>query len=176
MRVSKSMIFLKKQFSSGAGGFSQEPLTYTLITRNNIAAVYERSRNGKIRDYEVFKIKVIPKGTVIFNSVPSSDDEERYPSTGDFGKIAWSFHGQCAKDAAIKKFHEISELKEKNPKIKTWQIPDKDFTINDVAALNNSNYISASNFVKENLNKTLAFAYEKRLNVKGKASKFYKKI
>jgi len=112
------MIKLETQFVSGAGGFAQEPLTYTQIATNDTAAVYERSRDGKVKDYEVFLHKVTPKGFV--QKFPNGkvnvieDDTQTYPSSEQFGKRAWAFHGTKAKEAAMTKFNELTN-KANNP-------------------------------------------------------------
>jgi hypothetical protein len=95
---------LQKQFESGDGGFSANPLTYRQINRTNTVAMYERSREGKILDYEVFLVKVKKKGTRIFKQI-LDDDVEHYPSNEQFGKIAWSFAGQNAQINAVNKFN-----------------------------------------------------------------------
>ena len=79
------MIKLEKTFVSGDGGFSNDPLTYTLVERTESAAVYERSRQGMIKDYEVFKIRVLEKGKKIFTKIVQ-EDTEQYPSSEQFGK------------------------------------------------------------------------------------------
>jgi hypothetical protein len=101
------MIELEKEFVSGAGGFSADPLTYTQLKRNEKAAVYMRSRDGKPYDYETFLIKVKPKGTRIFNKI-LEDDEECYPSCSQFGRIAWSY-GNVG--MAMFRFHELTHGK-----------------------------------------------------------------
>lgn len=96
---------LEKQFISGAGGFSFNPLTYTQIVRNDRYAVYERSREEKVKDYETIKIKVIKAGTQIFNKTVI-EDEEHYPGTSEFGRTAWSF---ADKTAALKRYDTLSK-------------------------------------------------------------------
>ncbi len=173
------MIELPKTFTSGAGGFSgAEVLTYNQVTRSKSAAVYERSKDGKVKDYEAFKIKVIPKGTAIFNGPASLDDEEHYPSNNDFGRIAYSFHGKFAKEAALNRFKELNEEKEEidNPSPeKEMKIPSVEFTTGEFAALNDTNYITASNYIKNNPDK-IKFVREERRQAKGKMSKIYKKV
>lgn len=100
------MIKLQETFVSGVGGFTADPLTYTQLCRNEGAAVYERSRNGKIKDYEVFFIKVEPKGKKIFDQV-LEDDREVYPNTSQFGHIAWSF-GNIG--AAMDRFKRLTQI------------------------------------------------------------------
>ncbi len=103
------MIELEKEFVSGAGGFSSNPLTYTQLKRNEKAAVYMRSRDGKPYDYETFLIKVKPAGTRIFQKV-LEDNEECYPSCSQFGRIAWSYSNI---GMAMHRFHELTHGKVK---------------------------------------------------------------
>lgn len=103
------MIKLKEKFVSGDGGFSATPLTYTQVIRNNNFAVYERSLDGKVKDYETIHIKILKAGTRIFQQV-LTEDEERYPGTSEFGRSAWSFTGN-GKNAAINKFNQLTEDK-----------------------------------------------------------------
>jgi hypothetical protein len=102
------MITLDLMFVSGDGGFSADPLTYTQIARNDKVAVYERSRNGNVLDYEVFKIKISPKGKKIFATV-LADDQEEYPSTSQFGQWAWSISGPNAKARALALMEELTK-------------------------------------------------------------------
>lgn len=101
------MIKLETQFVSGEGGFSAEPLTYTQVIRNEKFAVYERSRDGKVKDYEVIKIQILKKGLKIFLKT-IEEDTEKYCSTSQFGQFGWSFTGTYAKDAALAKFEALS--------------------------------------------------------------------
>lgn len=110
------MIKLEIQFTSGAGGFASDPLDYKQIIRNDKYAVYERSRNGQVKDYEVFKIKIDPKGKE--QKFPNGtikvveDDTEKYPSNTDFGRSAWSFTGNPKMSylAAIHKYNDLNSV------------------------------------------------------------------
>lgn len=101
------MIELEKEFVSGAGGFSANPLTYTQIKRTEKAAVYMRSQNGLPYDYETFLIKIKSKGEY---PLPNgkvqvlTDDTEQYPTSSLWGRIAWSYTNI---GLAMVKFHEL---------------------------------------------------------------------
>lgn len=101
------MIELEKEFVSGAGGFSANPLTYTQIKRTDKAAVYMRSQNGLPYDYETFLIKIKSKGEY---PLPNgkfqvlTDDTEQYPTSSLWGRIAWSYTNI---GLAMVKFHEL---------------------------------------------------------------------
>lgn len=176
------MIKLEEIFKSGMAGFGAEQLTYTLVKRNERVAIYERSReNGVIKDVEVFLVKVVPKGTVIFGSEPSKEDREMYCANSEFGRTAFSYHNSGARSAAIKKFDELNQLKEEidHPSSeKEIIVPEGEWTTNMLADANSTNYITASLYIKENLNKTIKFLYEKNTNPggRGKKSKFYAAI
>jgi len=199
------MIKLQEQFKSGAGGFSgPEILTYNQVIRSDTAAVYERSRDGKVKDFEVFKIKFYPKGMIqkFPNGTTTTieDDTERYPSNGDFGKIAWC----CGKTEAMRRFNEISnsavklddeddeikiiEIDETVPVVSTGRrgrapkqrhdlvIPDGEFTTNDLTELNQVDRNDAVFYINQELGKKIQFIGEKRIGENKRPSKIYKKI
>jgi len=97
------MITLPVTFTSGEAGFSADPLTYTQVVREGMFAVYERSRDGLVKDYEVIKIRIALKGDVSFKKI-TEEDTEHYPSTGTWGKKGWSFR---SKGGALAKFEEL---------------------------------------------------------------------
>lgn len=166
------MKLLEREFVSGDGGYSAEPLVYTQVIRSDKAAVYKRSRNGKIREFEVFKIKVLPKGTKIFSQT-LEDDEERYPSNGDFGKTAWSC---LLEKRAMERFHELNKVKEDKKEVQ-FKFPKNEFTTNELAELNQTNYITAVNELKAALSlKKVKFVKEERRASRGKMSKIYIKL
>lgn len=119
------MIELEKEFNSGAGGFSDNPLSYTQLKRNEKAAVYMRSRNGQPYDYEAFLIKIDKKGktTKFPNGTVKvlEDDMEKYPSCSQFGRIAWSF---CNISMAMLRFHELTHGEVKEELTDGKEIPD----------------------------------------------------
>jgi hypothetical protein len=119
------MIELEKEFISGEGGFSADPLTYTQLKRNEKAAVYMRSKDGKPYDYETFLIKVKPKGTRIFQKI-LEDDEECYPSSSQFGRIAWSFNDI---GLAMHRLHELTTDKVKDEVIEGDDTPITEMTV-----------------------------------------------
>jgi hypothetical protein len=172
------MIKLEEKFVSGAGGYAAEPRTYTQIARTETFAIYERSVNGVPKDYEVFEIKILPKGTQIFTTF-TEDDQEKYPSNSQFGMSAWSC---LTKERAMQRYDElvakgiVNKADEATPK-KELIIPVNQFTTNDVVELNSVNYITAANFIKKSLGENkIKFIEERRLHSRGKASKFYSKI
>jgi hypothetical protein len=169
------MIKLETKFVSGDGGFSQDPLTYTQIKRTDTVALYERSRDGRAMDFEVFIVKVDPKGKQIFATV-LEDDREKYPSSGVFGFSAWSCinleQAMVHYDRLIKEQSNPQEPAAKQVLI----IPDGEFTLGELAEKNNVQYSVAFLFNKAALEAgSVRYLREERRNAKGKPSKIYAK-
>jgi hypothetical protein len=171
------MIKLETSFVSGDGGFASDPLTYTQVARTAGVAIYERSRNGKTYDFEVFRIKILAKGTKIFDAI-TEDDQEKYPSTSQFGIVAWSFNNR---KVAMKRYQELSkEAQDKADGVvevkKELLIPVTEFTVGEFAEANGMTYANAFLFVKGALGENkIKFLREERRNAKGKPSKIYAK-
>jgi hypothetical protein len=172
------MIKLPTEFVSGDGGFTTDPLTYKLVTRNDMAAVYERSRDGHVKDYEAFLIKVDPKGKI--QKFPGGtikvveDDTEKYPTNSQFGRIAWSFGN---KEAAIRRFEKISIIPpddEDDEPVQKIVVPVGEFTVTELATQNKVEYVTAAMFVKASVaDGSVKFVREERRNLRGKMSKIY---
>ena len=192
------MIKLPLEFTSGAGGFAAEPLDYKQVVRSDKAAVYQRSRNGIVKDYEVFKIKVLKKGTQIFQKTVA-EDEERYPSSTNFGFIAWSISGgPSAMNAAIAKFDDLNKepiekeavVDDSVPKVPGKRgrkrkerndlvFPNSDFSMKDLLKLNTSwsqplAYIQLQKFVKSG--SVIEVGRVKNESGRGRASVIYRKV
>lgn len=175
------MIELEKQFTSGEGGYSADPLTYTQVQRTDKVALYSRGRDGKVMDYEVFFIKIEPKGKVskfpggVVKVTP--DDKELYPSSGQWGRIAWS----CANlTVAKERFDELNKQanapEDEESVTESLTIPVGEFTVTELATANKIEYPIASVFVKTQLELgSIKFLREERRAAKGKASKIYAK-
>lgn len=168
------MITLEKQFVSGVGGFSgTDVLTYTEIARQDNIAIYQRSRDGKIKDYEVIRIHVKPKGFQIMNGKPLEDDTEMYPSTGQWGKQGWSYLNKGGAKAKMESLL-TQAIESDNEEKKEITIPVAEFTTNELATHNSIGYIEATAFIKEAItNGSIQFLKMERKNVKGKESKVY---
>jgi hypothetical protein len=172
------MITLPVEFKSGEGGFSSNPLIYKQIVRKNQYAVYERvDHNGKRMDYEAVKIRMIPKGTSIFNQPPSLDDKERYAATSSWGKMGFTC---VTEERALQKLEEIIQKDINNStnsvKVETI-IPVGEFVINDVITQNNITYPIASLFIKTAISSGIVkFIRQERRASKGKPSNIYVKV
>lgn len=170
------MIKLETTFVSGEGGFSADPLTYTQLARTETIAIYERSRNGHATDFEVFRIKILPKGTKVFQTV-TEDDQEKYPGSSQFGFIAWAFNDRAR---AFVRYEQLK--KEADGKLeaaeakKDLTIPVGEFTVGEFAEKNGMTYANAFVFVKGAVEAgSVKFIKEERRQAKGKPSKIYAK-
>jgi hypothetical protein len=170
------MIKLETSFISGDGGFYQDPLTYKQLKRTHKVALYERSRNGSVKDYEVFIVKVDPKGKKIFDKV-LEDDREKYPSSGQFGFLAWSYINlKSAEDRFDKLEREENVPDGEKEKKKELTLPFGEFTVTELAEKNKVLYPIASFFIKTALEtQIIKFLREEHRAVRGKASKIYAK-
>ena len=183
------MIKLEETFTSAAGGFAGEPLNYKQLIRSDKAAVYERSRDGIVKDLEVIKIRIVPAGTVqkFPNGVTktTTEDEEIYATTSLWGKIGFSFKN---KQAAINKFNELNTAQAVKDEDETNEVETPThtnttfifpatFSIKDFAEKNNCEYITASLFVKEQIgNGSVKQIGEERRAAKGPMTKIYSKV
>jgi len=215
------MISLELKFVDGAGGFTAAcggPLTYVQVARTDKTAVYQRFYpDGRAKDFEVFRIKIDPKGKVqkfpdvikkdadgkVISCTPGlvkviQDDTEKYPSTGQFGFIAWSFHN---KGAAMTRYEKLCKEADgiedappdmvepevvvgetptpKPPKeVKALLVPVGEFSTTQLAASNGVEYPIASNFIKFALEqkKIQLVRKEKTPGKKGPGTNIYSKI
>jgi hypothetical protein len=186
------MIKLEQTFTSAAGGFGADTLKYIQVIRSDKAAVYERSRDGIVKDWEAIKIKVIPANTVqkFPNGVTktTTEDEEMYATASGWGKSGFSFHGANGKQAAINKFNELNTAQAvKDDEPVAVNVPSKfnnttfvfpaTFSIKDFAETNKCEYITASLFVKEQIAAgSVKQVGEERRAAKGPMSKIYSKV
>jgi hypothetical protein len=196
-----SMISLETQFVSGKGGFYTEPRTYTQLERTDTFALYERSFDGSVKDYEVFKIMIHKKGRIIFKKVVQ-EDTEHYPSNAEFGRFAWS----CStKERAMELFNQLCnpalvpakvivevldgeedeenevETNEVKPPKEKAKLPDLlvpvgTFTMYDLAESNHVEYPIAVLFVKTALDGgTVKCVGSVRVHARGPARKLFSK-
>lgn len=178
------MIQIEVEFVSGDGGYSAPPgpLTYKQIKRSEKVALYQRFyADGKPKDFEVFIIKVDPKGKI--QKFPGGvtktveDDTEKYPATGQFGKIAWSLRDL---NEANNRFDQLCKQadtpEEEEEESKDLTIPLGEFTIGELAEKNSVNYATAFLFIKDAVEKkTVIFLREERRASKGKPSRIFAK-
>jgi hypothetical protein len=190
------MITLEKEFVSGAGGFSADPLTYRQIIRTDKFGLYVRHRDKRIMDFEVFFIAVNPKGQE--NKFPNGtvkileDDTEVYPTNSNFGRTAWTTNNLIV---ALEMFDRLiagqpvhlspsAETTETTPKvhkpvsvnIADLKIPEGEFSTRELAEFNQVLYPVAFTFLKDAIEKgKVKFTREERRNAKGKATRLFAK-
>jgi len=192
------MIKLETEFVSSAGGFGSNPLAYKQLKRTDTVAIYERSHeDGRVLDFEVFIIKIDPKGKV--STFPNGtikileDDTEHYPTICQWGHIAWS---SPTLEEALKRFENIvnpitvfvSQPKHIKPPTKkenhnmhtnneTISIPDGEFSTKELMAANSTTYPNAVVLIKVAIAKgTIKFVREERRSIKGPLTKLYVKL
>ena len=179
---------------TGDGFGAADARQMTQIKRSPNAAVYEvKAAKGEVVGYEVFKIKVTPKGTDIYGTI-LEDDTENYPCKGSFGKTAW-FITDMSK--ALVRFYEIDQLvtdtleeTESTQPLTTNSVPSKrgrkkiereplkfpngEFSVNELAEFNQVTYVVAFTLMKEEETKgKVKFVRSERRNAKGKPTKIF---
>lgn len=170
------MIKLPTSFKSGVDGNSVNPHWFQQVKRNTVAAIYKRTieSTGAFVGYEVFQVKVLPKGTQIFKEV-LADDTEKYPGTSTFGiQNAWfvvnmeranMYFDQITKEVVAKSVPE---------EIKPLVIPLGEFSTQEFSDANHTPYPQAFILLKEQINKgTVKFSRAERRNIRGKATNLY---
>ena len=102
---------LQKEFT---GNFDRVGNTkFIQRKKENGVAMYERQNmDGTFRSYEVFIVKVVPKGTALPGGNTVQETYEQYPGCAAFGKTAYD----CKTiDAAEKRFDElVKKVKDSN--------------------------------------------------------------
>lgn len=187
------MIELPTEKKWTGDGWVSDPRLLFQVKRSPNAAIYRVTsfKTGVTTGYEVFKILVRPKGTVIFDNV-TEDDEEKYPTGEQFGKSAWFVN---TLERAEEIFNRLEEgldgndsLEEEEPKDKkipplpknfdpqTISFPMGEFTKKQLAEHNNLPYGTAHAFVENFLNQRVRFTGKAPKPKKGKASALYQKI
>ena len=123
---------LQKEFT---GNFDRVGNTkFIQIKKENGVAIYERQNmDGSTRSYEVFIVKVVPKGTALPGGNTVQETYEQYPGCAAFGKTAYD----CKTiDRAEERFAELVEkvkasadAKEEAVKTATVNVPSGKFTM-----------------------------------------------
>lgn len=170
--------------------------TMTLIKRSVKHAIFERKdKHGTIVGYEVFRIKIIPKGTEIYGTI-TEDDAENYPSQGSFGKTAWfvatltranELFTQLESELVTLSFDDENEsaeiqyapVKRGRKKVNRTPLvyPVGEFSVKCLAEHNKVDYSVAFVMMKEDIEKhAVQFVREQHLGGRGKPTKFFKAI
>ena len=96
---------LQKEFT---GNYDKVGMNkFVQLRKENGVAMYQRfNTDGSPRSYEVFIVKVIPKGAPLPNGKTVEESYESYPGSAQFGKIAYD----CRTiDQAETRFDELVE-------------------------------------------------------------------
>jgi hypothetical protein len=110
---------LQKEFT---GNFDRVGNTkFIQIKKENGVAIYERQNmDGSTRSYEVFIVKVVPKGTALPGGNTVQETYEQYPGCAAFGKTAYDCKtiDQAEKrfDELVKKVKDSADAKEEAAK------------------------------------------------------------
>jgi hypothetical protein len=189
------MIQLPTEKKWSGDGWGADPRLMFQVKRSEKNAIYRVTslKEGTTTCYEVFKIRISPKGTQIFDKV-TEDDEEKYPTAEQFGRIAWAVNTQERAEEIFDMLEqginpdapeEVEEVKEKKipplPKNfdpQTIQFPVGPFTKKELAEHNKVVYGTAHAFVENFLNQRVIFVGKKAKGEKqkGKIAALYEKI
>jgi hypothetical protein len=182
---------------TGDGRGATDAVTHTQIKRTETVAMYSvTNKDGKLVGYEVFTVKTRLKGQPLPGGLFEEEDREVYPSANSFGKTAWAPGGLAQAESIYanlvngKGAHDVEAVEnedndaEEVTPVKTRQkkerpaltVPVVEFSVKELAEQNDVDYPIAAVFVKEALiDNLISFVREERRNVKGKATKIYKK-
>lgn len=155
-------------------GFGQnEAITLRQIKRTDTVAMYERiTKSNLSQGFEVFVVRVVEAGTPLPGNVTVQESYEQYPSANRFGKTAWCVQNLQKADALFEKLANtvlVVEAKEVS-----LDLPNGEFTTNELAEQNGVDYLIATKFIKDACTSNrVRFVREERRNAKGKASKIY---
>lgn len=136
--------------------------TLTQIRRNENFAIYKRESSGKFNSYEVIRISIKKAGTYPLpggKTITYTEDQEEYATTSMWGKNGWSTTSlERANDifdrlTAGRSLHDDPEIgklsseevvevlsvkpERKSGELPVIQIPSGEFTMLDIAVLNN---------------------------------------
>ena len=187
---------------TGDGLGQASAVTLTQLKRTPTVALYQRTqKSGAPQGYEVFIVKIVKAGTPQLGGGVVEEDYEVYPRANSFGKTAWApgslGHAEKIYENLVKGLKpgdvgeddegddetpeapETTEPKAKRVKkeLPVLTLPDKEFTVGELAELNKVEYPIAYQFTKAALEaKTVKFVRTERRNVKGKESSIYAKV
>ena len=110
---------LQKEFT---GNFDRVGNTkFIQLKKENGVAMYERQNmDGTFRSYEVFIVKVVPKGTPLPGGNTVQETYEQYPGCAAFGKTAFDCktidRAESRFDELVKKVKDSNDAKEESVK------------------------------------------------------------
>lgn len=217
------MIKLPEQKRWTGDGWGSNPRLLVQVKRSEKNAIYKvtEERTGKVTGYEVFRIKIDPKGKRIFDIV-LEEDTEKYPtSETNFGKSAWAVPNLATAETYFERLEngvdvyggsvalsieddeddeggtpvnaspEPSEPSpvasgdapkrgrgrpRKTEKV-TLNLPDVEFSVKELAELNKVQYVTAYQFVKEEMETGhVKTTREERRAARGPMTQLFEKV
>lgn len=183
-------------------GWASDPRMLSQVKRSPKHAIYRVTglKNGETTGYEVFKIRVTPKGTQVFETV-TPDDEEKYPTAEQFGKTAWAVSSIERAEEIFNRLEQNMSVREETPdpavvggvalaqslapnrrgrpKVERapLNLPNGEFSIKELAEQNSVEYVTAQQFLKEQMtsNQVRRTRTERRA-ARGPETQLYQKI
>lgn len=195
----------KVKIWTGDGFGAAGAITLTQIKRTDKVAMYSRhSKEGRFGGYEVFLVKVVEAGTPLPGGGVVEESYEQYPTANRFGKIAWHIGslgyanvvydnlvaGRGPREDAEIEMDDTEATEVETPTVTrapgqrgrvkgprpVLKLPEAEFTVNEVADLNQVEYPIAFIFIKESVEKQeIKFLRTERRNARGKESSIYAK-
>lgn len=187
------MRLLEKEFVSSFEGTKNHRFVQKRKEKN--FALYERfDEEGKSLGFELFKFKVILKGSLLPGGGTEIEDREVYPRANSFGKTAYFIAGENGEERATQKFDcllkgdvnssadedtDSTDLTKVRKEAATGdlQIPNGKFTHADFSDLNQKSktdtYIQLQQFVK--VGKIKLVGTKPPIGGKGRSSNLFEK-
>lgn len=195
------MIELPTEKKWSGDGWNTDPRLMFQVKRSPKNAIYRVTsfKTGKTTGYEVFKIRITPKGTQVFDKV-TEDDEEKYPTAEQFGKTAWATDQLDRAEYIFNRLEqgmspydeEIVESEESAPVVKAEPAPEKkrqhyvgvdltfppgEFSVDELANHNQVQYAKAYLFLRDGEEKGLVrFVKKEHRNGSRKPTKIFAKV
>lgn len=160
--------------------------TFKQLRKQDGVALYERIKNGRHYDYEVFVVKTVVAGAPLPNGKKVEESYEAYPGSASFGKTAWSVQNF---DRAVQKFDELvakmkSEVGQpkrrgrKSKVVASFELPKTKFTMRDLIAKTGLTqpvlYIRVQSLIKDGKIKEVGRV--KSASGRGRATVVYKTV
>lgn len=215
------MIKLPEQKRWTGDGWGQNPRLLIQVKRSDKNAIYKvtEERTGVVTGYEVFRIKVDPKGKQVFDAV-LEDDVEKYPVANNFGKSAWFVPNLTTAETYFNRLEggldvyggasvaeHLDDDDEGGTPVETspepsepspvasgdapkrgrgrprktekvlLKLPDVEFSVKELAELNRVQYVTAYQFVKEEMeNGQVKTTREERRAARGPMTQLFAKV
>lgn len=214
------MIKLPEQKRWTGDGWGQNPRLLIQVKRSDKNAIYKvtEERTGVVTGYEVFRIKVDPKGKQVFDAV-LEDDVEKYPVANNFGKSAWFVPNLVTAETFFDRLEQGKDIygatvtepdeddddggetvastapdpapapvasgdapkrgrgRPRKSEKTVLNLPDIEFSVRELAELNQVQYVTAYQFVKEEMeNGHVKTTREERRAARGPMTQLFAKV